>query len=139
MLNDAVRGDQTWGRGAHDPLQSGLGQDNRIWEFCQLQVPQLFSALSVRPCLTTVTQGLFLPFVLLSDSGILGGCAPYPNKPCVAVREHGLLQKNKLILHMWNQAPNLCEQGKLQPPAGTVPGMPYQKELGVLQGSWLGW
>lgn len=97
------------------------------------------SVLSARPCLTTATQGLFLPFTLLSDSGILSGCAPYPNKPCVAGREHGLLQKNELILHMWNQAPNLCKQGMLQPPAGTALGMPYQKGPGVLQGSWLGW
>lgn len=78
----------------------------------------ILSGLSARPCLPTVTQGLFLPFALLSDSNILGGCAPYPNKPCVNGREHGLLQKNKLILHMWSQAPNLCKQGMQQPPTG---------------------
>lgn len=99
----------------------------------------ILSGLTARPCPSTVTQGLILSFALLSDFSILGGCAPYPNRPHVAGREHGLLQKNKLILQMWNQAPNLCKQGMLQPPAGTMLRMPYQKGPGVLQGRWLGW
>lgn len=48
--------------------------------------------------------------------------------------EHELLQKNKPILHMGNQAPNLCEQGMLQPPAGPAAGMPLPEEAGSAAG-----
>lgn len=36
---------------------------------------------------------------------------------------------------MWNHASTFCEQGMSQPPANVTFGMPYQKVLGILQGS----
>lgn len=53
----------------------------------------ILSGLGARPCPTTVTQGLFLPFALLSNFSTLRGCAPYPNKPRVAGREHGCCRR----------------------------------------------
>lgn len=40
---------------------------------------------------------------------------------------------------MWNQGSNFCKWGMPQPPTSSALGMPYQKRLGILQGSRLSW